>query len=192
MILPRGRVRLALPVGPHDHVRGPAGAPVTLLEYGDYECPFCGRAQPIVEAVEQKLSGLMRLAFRHFPLSTVHPHAQQAAEAAEAAGMRGRFWDMHRLLFQNQPALSDDDLLHYASLLGLDVERFGKELFTHVHASRVREHFISGVRSGVNGTPAFFINGVRYDGPHEYESMLAELIDAIEAETRHGDAVPQR
>jgi protein-disulfide isomerase len=173
------RPRLALPVGRRDHVRGPATAPVTLLEYGDYECPFCGAAHPVVEQVAQVMGDQLRFAYRHFPLSQIHPHAQQAAEAAEAAGAQDRFWEMHDLLFEHQDRLAARDLLSYASALGLDVARFAIELNTHTHAPRVREDFLSGVRSGVNGTPTFFVNGLRHNGGYDLESLLTALTAAL-------------
>jgi protein-disulfide isomerase len=169
------RPRLTLPVGGRDHVRGPATAPLTLLEYGDYECPFCRAAHPVVEQVMQIMSDQLRFAYRHFPLAQIHPHAQGAAEAAEAAGAQRRFWEMHNVLFEHQDRLAARDLLAYASRLGLDVSRFAIELNTHAHAPRVREDFLSGVRSGVNGTPTFFINGVRHNGGYDLESLLTAL-----------------
>jgi protein-disulfide isomerase len=173
------RPRLALPVGRRDHVRGPATAPVTLLEYGDYECPFCGAAHPVVDQVVQIMGDQLRFAYRHFPLTQAHPHAQQAAEAAEAAATQGRFWEMHDLLFEHQDRLAARDLLAYASTLALDVARFAIELNTHMHAPRVREDFLSGVRSGVNGTPTFFINDLRHNGGYDLESLLTALTAAL-------------
>jgi protein-disulfide isomerase len=162
-------------VGPRDHVQGPADAPVTLLEYGDYQCPYCGAAHPIVKALQRHLGGNLRFAFRHFPLATIHEYAEGAAEAAEAAGAQGKFWQMHDMLFENQPALDFESLVGYAEELGLDVERFATDLENQVHAPRVREDFISGIRSGVNGTPTFFINGVRHEGSFDLETMLEAI-----------------
>ena len=162
-------------ITPRDHVQGPADAPVTLLEYGDYQCPYCGAAHPIVKALQRQLSESLRFAFRHFPLTTVHEYAEQAAEAAEAAGAQGKFWEMHDTLFENQPALDYDSLLGYAEELGLDVERFATGLENGVYAPRVREDFLSGVYSGVNGTPTFFINGVRHEGSFDFETMLEAI-----------------
>jgi protein-disulfide isomerase len=172
---------LSLDVSPRDHVQGPAGAPVTLLEYGDYQCPYCGAAHPVVKALQRHLGDNLRFAFRHFPLSTIHEYAEQAAESAEAAGAQGKFWEMHDTLFENQPALDYESLLGYAEELGLDLERFATELENEVYAPRVKEDFISGVRSGVNGTPTFFINGVRHEGSFDFESML----EAIQARLRN-------
>ena len=167
-------------ITPRDHVLGPPDAPVTLLEYGDYQCPYCGAAHPIVKALQRQLADSLRFAFRHFPLTTVHEYAEGAAEAAEAAGAQGKFWEMHDTLFENQPALDFESLVGYAEELGLDVERFATELENQVYAARVKEDFISGVRSGVNGTPTFFINGVRHEGSFDYETML----EAIQARMR--------
>jgi protein-disulfide isomerase len=168
--------RLTVPVGPHDHVMGPSTAPVTLVEYGDFECPACGEAYPIVKALQQELGERIRLAFRHFPLTSIHPHAEIAAETAEAAAGEDMFWPMHDLLYENQNALDEGSLIKLADALGLDMGRFARELSEHVHARRVRDDFMSGVRSGVNGTPTFFINGTRHDGAFDY----ATLVDAIE------------
>ena len=167
--------RLASPPGSRDHAQGPASAPVTLVEYGDYECPYCGSAYPIVKEVQSAMRERLRFVFRNFPLTQIHPHAQQAAEAAEAAGAQGRFWEMHDLLFERQRWLEERDLLEYARDLDLDAGRLERELVEHAHAERVREDFLSGVRSGVNGTPTFFINGVRHDASWDLESLLAAL-----------------
>jgi protein-disulfide isomerase len=162
-------------VGAGDHVQGPADAPVTLLEYGDYECPYCWAAHPIVKALHRHLGDSLRFAFRHFPLATIHEYAEGAAEAAEAAGAQGKFWQMHDTLFDNQPALDFESLVGYAEQLGLDVQRFAAELENQVYAPRVREDFISGIRSGVNGTPTFFINGLRHEGSFDFETMLEAI-----------------
>jgi protein-disulfide isomerase len=152
-------------VGPDDYVQGPEDAPVTLVEYGDFECSYCGQAYPIVKALQQRLGQGLRFAFRHFPLTEVHPHAAHAAEAAEAAGAAGRFWAMHDVLYEHQQRLDDPALAAYADAIGLDAARIAEALADGTYAPQVREDFMSGVRSGVNGTPAFFINGVRWDGP---------------------------
>jgi protein-disulfide isomerase len=167
---------LTVPVdAERDHTQGPADAPVTLVEYGDYECPYCGRAHPIVKEVQERLGDRLRFVFRNFPITTSHPRAEQAAEAAEAAGAQGRFWEMHDLIYESQPRLSVEDLRGYAERVGLDLERFDRELADHAYAERVREDFMSGVRSGVNGTPTFFINGARYDDPYDVETLTAAL-----------------
>jgi protein-disulfide isomerase len=166
---------LVLPVGPRDHAQGPATAAVTLVEYGDYECPHCGRAYPIVKAVKERLGKRLRFVFRNFPLGEMHPHAEEAAESAEAAAAQGKFWEMHDALFENQEALETADLLAYAEELGLDAGRVARELEAETQAPRVREDFLSGVRSGVNGTPTFFLNGARFDGSWDEESLLAAI-----------------
>jgi len=172
---PRAAATLTLPVGERDHTLGATSAPVTLVEYGDYECPHCGRAYPIVKEVRRRLGPRLRFVFRNFPLRESHPHAQQAAEAAEAAGAQGKFWEMHDRLFERQFALDDEYLIEYAGDLGLDVERFRRELTARTYEPRVREDFRSGVTSGVNGTPTFFINGARHDGPWDAEPLAAAL-----------------
>ena len=167
---------LSVPVSDErDHIQGAADADVTLVEYGDYECPYCGAAYPIVKRIQREMAGRLRFVFRNFPISTSHPHAEAAAEAAEAAGPQGRFWEMHDLLFENQRHLIGPDLRSYAEMLGLDLDRFDDELDRHVHADRVREDFTSGVRSGVNGTPTFFIDGMRHDASFDYETLLEAL-----------------
>jgi protein-disulfide isomerase len=164
--------RLVLRVSERDHIRGPADAPITLLEYGDYECPYCGAAHPVVEEVRRIMGVRLRFVYRHFPLTNVHPHAESAAEAAEAAGAQERFWPMHDLLFERQDALDVDDLVERAEILGLDVARFVRGLGEGAYRARVREDFISGVRSGVNGTPSFYVNDVRHDGAPDLQSLL--------------------
>jgi len=171
--------RLSPPVGPRDHVEGSAAAPVTLVEYGDFECPHCGRAHPILKEVQRHFGKRLRFVFRHFPITTSHPHAEHAAEAAEAAAAQDHFWEMHDTLFEHQRALDDAHLEKYAQAIGLDVKRFDKEMEDGKHAARVREDFMSGVRSGVNGTPTFFINGVRYDGSWDAEPLIEALEAAI-------------
>jgi protein-disulfide isomerase len=167
------------PVGPKDHMQGPPDAPVTLVEYGDYECPYCGEAYPVVKALQERLGDQMCFVFRNFPLAQAHPHAEEAAEAAEAAGAQGKFWEMHDLLYENQDALEPEDLVQYARALKLDLPRFVLEMREDVYAERVREEFHSGVRSGVNGTPTFFINGVRHNGPFDLASLLAAIEEAV-------------
>ena len=158
-----------------DWVRGPADAPVTLLEYGDFECPFCGQAFRELKRLEQSVGDQVRFAFRHFPLVQVHPHAQLAAEAAEAAGAQGKFWEMYDTLFMNQQALGPSDLLAYADDLGLDGPRFSRDVQEHRFLPKVRRDFMAGVRSGVNGTPTIFINGQRWNGPYTAAALLAGI-----------------
>ena len=165
----------ALPIPHRDHIQGPVDAPIKLLEYGDYECPYCGEAHLVVKEIQQRLGKRLCFAFRNFPLINSHPHAERAAEAAEAAAAQGRFWEMHDLLYENQDALEDNDLARYASALGLDAERLLREVTSGSYAARLKEDFRSGARLDVNGTPSFFINGVRYDGDSEVEELLAAL-----------------
>lgn len=170
---------LTQPVSDRDHSAGPSDAPLTLLEYGDYQCPYCGRAFPIVERVRQRMGDRLRFVFRHFPLTQIHEHAEHAAEVAEAAAAQGQFWQMHERLFRHQFALDDEALLEGARDLGLDVERVRRELADGTYRSRVREDFSSGIRSGVNGTPTFYINGVRHNGDYDADTILAALEEAL-------------
>ena len=174
-----GTAKLTPLVSQHDHQQGPETAPVTLVEYGDYECPYCGQAYPIVKEIQRRLGDRLRFVFRNFPLTQSHPHAEHAAEAAEAASAQEKFWQMHDYLFEHQQALDDAHLVHYAVALHLDKEKFEREMSEHTHTNRVREDFLSGVRSGVNGTPTFFINGVRHDDSYELETLLAAIEAAM-------------
>src|SRR5467141_2458377 len=142
---------LTLPDAERDHVSGSVKGAIKLLEYGDYECPFCADAQPIVKEIQRRLGDDLLFAFRHFPLSNIHPHAEHAAESAEAAGVQGNFWGMHDLLFENQGALEDQDLVEYAAELGLDGTRLIEEVTSSVYGRRIREDFKYGVRGGGNG-----------------------------------------
>jgi protein-disulfide isomerase len=180
--------RLTPTVGDADHVNGPSEAPLTLVEYGDFECPYCGMAYPIVQSIQRQLGGRLRFVYRHFPLKELHPHAQHAAEAAESAGAQGKFWEMHHALFEHQEALDDAALARYADGLGLDAERVARDIESGTYARRVRDDFRSGVRSGVNGTPTFFVNGERYDGPWADETKflraLREFVEEAESGAR--------
>jgi protein-disulfide isomerase len=167
--------RLLLPIRSMDHVRGPEDAPYTLVEYGDYECPDCGRLYVILRDLQRDIASRLRIVFRHYPLSGVHRQAQQAAEAAEAAGAQGKFWEMHTQLFERQGALRTKDLIRYAEELTLDVERFRDELKNERYNERVRADFLAGVQNGVYGTPGLFLNGVRYEGDWGKESLLRLL-----------------
>ena len=179
-------------VGPDDHAAGPADAPVTLVEYGDYECPSCGMAHPIVTSIRRKMGDRLRFVFRPFPLTQSHPHAAQAAQAAEAAAGQGRFWEMHDALFEHQDRLEDADLERYARSIGIDADRLARELEEGAYADRVRNSFRSGVRSGVNGTPTFFINGERHDGPWADEGyFLRALRKAADAAATAATAGPR-
>lgn len=172
-----GKGGLNLPVAGRDHLQGPVDAPFVLVEYGDYECPYCGAAYPLVKAVQERLGDRLCFAFRNFPLTGMHPFAEHAAEAAEAAGIQGKFWEMHDQLFENQDALDDASLVRYATALGLDARQLIGEVTRGAHRVRVRDDFRAGVRSGVNGTPTFFVNGVRYDGPHDAPALFAALTE---------------
>lgn len=170
--------RLTVPAGERDHAQGPATAAVTLVEYGDYECPYCGQAYQVVKDLQQQFGERLRFVFRNFPLRESHPHAEQAAEAAEAAGAQDKFWEMHDALYEHQRALDERDLVRYVEQVGVDGSGLKRDLGQHTHADRVREDFMSGVRSGVNGTPTFFINGERYDGSFDVDSLRAAVQDA--------------
>jgi protein-disulfide isomerase len=167
---------LVLPVAGRDHLQGSIDAPILLIEYGDYECPYCGAAHPVVKAVQKELGEKLCFAFRNFPLANMHPHAEHAAEAAEAAAAQGQFWAMHDMLFENQQQLEDEDLAGYASALHLDAKRLIREVMAGEHAARVREDFRSGALGGVNGTPTFFINGVRFSGEPSVPGLLGALV----------------
>lgn len=169
------KAKLSVPVTKHDHADGPADAKITLVEYGDFECSHCGQAYPIVKAIQERLRGRLRFVFRNFPLTQSHPHALHAAEAAEAAAVQDKFWEMHDVLFEHQKRLEDRDLGSYAQKIGLDEPRFAAEMEAHAHFKRVEEHFNGGVDSGVHGTPTFFINGVRHDASWDLETLLAAL-----------------
>jgi protein-disulfide isomerase len=179
--MPEDKPLLAVPVSAQrDHVIGGPVAAVTLVEYGDFECSYCGQAYPVVKEVVGAFLDQLRFVFRNFPLTQIHPHAAHAAEAAEAAAAQGRFWEMHDQLYEHQDALGDDDLLAYAGRTGLDRNRFQIELAQGTYAPRVREDFMGGLRSGVNGTPTFFINGRRHDAGFDLRS-LSEAITAAMA-----------
>lgn len=170
--------RLVLAVSERDHVSGPANAPVTLVEYGDYQCPYCGMAKPIVDQVRREIGDGLRFVFRNFPLTEIHPHAEHAAEIAEAAGTQNKFWEMHDMLYAHQHALDDQHLAEYATLLSVSASEVRRALAQHAYLDRVREDFMSGVRSGVNGTPTFFINALRHDGSYDRDTLLAAIANA--------------
>jgi protein-disulfide isomerase len=166
---------LKVPVTAEDHIEGDPTAEFTLLEYGDYECPHCGRAYGIVKQVQKHFGRRLRFVFRNFPLAQIHPHAQTAAETAEFAGAHGRFWEMHDLLFENQDRLGLPLLLALTEELGLDPQALRDALTAGEFEPRVRRDFLSGVRSGVNGTPTFFVGENRHDGPWEFEDLVTAL-----------------
>jgi protein-disulfide isomerase len=172
--------RLKLPVGKKDHVQGSPDAKVTLIEYGDYQCPYCGEAHGIVKRVQEKFGSDLRFVFRNFPLTEVHPRAEFGAEMAESAADQGKFWEMHDFLYEHQSYLSNEEFfLKYAEKLGLDAQRIRKEIATHVHAPRIHEDFIGGVRSGVNGTPTFFINDLRHNGDYQFETLVSAIENVL-------------
>jgi protein-disulfide isomerase len=173
--------QLKPPVGEHDHVVGPADALLTLVEYGDYQCPHCRAAYPVLKRVQQRLGDQLRFVYRNFPISQAHPHAEHAAEAAESVAVRGgeqAFWTMHDLIFEHQfDSLMDDALASYAAEAGVSADDVLDDLQAERYRARVHDDFMSGVRSGVNGTPSLFVNGVRYDGPRDEETLVAVLTD---------------
>ena len=162
-------------VSEKDHIFGPSNAPVTIVEYGDYQCPHCFIASSIIEDVLSNLEGEVRFVFRHFPLKKLHKQAQIAAEAAEASGAQGKYWEMHKKLFANQSSLNYEHIVEFAKELDLDIATFTHDLDNHIYASKVTDQFLDGVKSGVNGTPTFFINGTRYDGAFDVESILDQI-----------------
>jgi len=163
------------PITPDDWVLGPREAPITLLEYGDFECPHCAAARPVLESLVVENLDALQLVFRHFPVTTIHPHALMAAEAAEASGAQGKFWEMHDLIFTHQDRLELVYLRRYAAAVELNMDRFDREMAAHAHLQAVREDFRRGIEDGVNGTPTIFINRLRYDGPRDRESILAAI-----------------
>jgi protein-disulfide isomerase len=173
-----GASQLLLPVGARDHVQGSREAVVTLVEYGDFECAHCAAAFPVMMEIKRWLHGALCYVFRHFPVAEKHPNALRAAEAAEAAGAQGRFWEMHDLLCERSPALGDVHLNLYAQELVLGLKRFEREMREHIYMGKVEEDFKSGVASGVTQTPAFFINGVRYKGETDLDSLLGAIEEA--------------
>ncbi|HEV7491142.1 MAG TPA: DsbA family protein [Rhodanobacteraceae bacterium] len=158
-------------VGQDDHTQGPLDAGIVLVEYGDFECPYCGEAYPELKAAQAAMGDSLCFAFRNFPLSNAHPHAERAAEFAEAAATIDRFWQMHDLLYENQQALDERSLIGYAKQLGFDNALIESALRGDFSA-RVRRDFTSGMRSGVNGTPCLFVNGQRYDGPRDADTLI--------------------
>ena len=169
--------KLNLPVNDRDRIQGPRTASVKLVEYGDYECPYTGQAYPIVKEIQKRLGDKLLFVFRNFPLTQIHPNAEPAAEVAEFAGSLGRFWDMHDLLFQNQNRLGEETFEELSAELDLDPAEMYQALANKTFTNRVRADFTGGVRSGVNGTPTFFINGQRHNGPFDFDT----LVRAIEA-----------
>lgn len=159
----------------NDHIYGSIEAVLELVEYGDYQCPYCGRAYPMVKSIQQKLGPNLRFVFRNFPLAKIHPQAISAAVATEAAAMQGKFWEMHDIIFENQNALNADDMFVYAKAIGLDLELFKEDIQRPDLLSKVDRDFESGMRSGVNRTPTFFVNGEKYEGNAEETELLQHL-----------------
>ena len=172
--------KLAVPVSSKDHQHGDPNAPCTLVEYGDYQCPSCGQAYPIVKRVQKHFGKRLSFVFRNFPLNQMHPYAESAAETAEFAGSHDKFWEMHDLLYENQDRLGEEDLLdELAQQLQLGTAKLKEALKTKEFQARVRADFTGGVRSGVNGTPTFFINGQRHDAAYDFESLVEAIDQAL-------------
>lgn len=175
--------KLTLAVGERDHIEGAPNAPLLLVEYGDYQCPYCGAAYPVVKKVQKQLGTNLRFVFRNFPITNSHPYAEWAAETAEASAAQGKFWEMHDFLYEHQASLGDEEFFaQYERKIKLDASKIGREVAQRAHLPRIEEDFTSGVRSGVNGTPTFFVNGIRYDGPPEVEALIL----AIETQKKRG------
>jgi protein-disulfide isomerase len=171
---------LSTPVTERDHAEGSADAPITLVEYGDYQCPYCRLAYPVVKELQKKLGKNLRFVFRNFPLTQAHPLAEIAAQVAEAAATLGKFWPMHDVIYENQNELSPDALAAWAKDLGLDEKKMEAALNSPAIAKRIKEDRMSGIRSGVNGTPTFFINGARHDGAPDYASLLEAVEEQLQ------------
>lgn len=167
--------KLTVPVTEQDHIQGPDSAPITLVEYGDYECPACGYAYPIVKNIQKHFGKQLRFVFRNFPLTQIHPYAQVAAQTAEFAGDHGKFWEMHDMMYENQDRFSDDIWFEFAQTLELDPIKLQSALEKGTSLEKIQADFMGGVRSGVNGTPTFFVNGERYDGSYEFEEFVKSL-----------------
>lgn len=170
---------LKVPVTPRDHAQGPANAPVTLVEYGDYQCPYCRLAHQNVKVIQNQFVSELKFVFRHFPLAQVHPDAESAAQTAEFAAAHGKFWEMHDGLYENQDRLGSPLYFALARFLHLPVDELRDALINRIYAPKVREDLLGGVRSGVNGTPCFFINGVRHDGTYAFEDLGAAIETAL-------------
>lgn len=169
---------LKTPITAADHIQGNMDAPVTLVEYGDYQCPYCGAAYPLIKRIQKHFGDKLKLVFRNFPLTEAHPYAEVAAETAEFANAHNKFWEMHDLLYENQDQLGPDLLIELAEKLKLSVDELKSSLQSHQYLDKIKTDFIGGVRSGVNGTPTFYINNQRYEGPYEYEAMVAAITEA--------------
>ncbi|HEY3487533.1 MAG TPA: DsbA family protein [Gammaproteobacteria bacterium] len=172
-------MKLTIPLDSRDHIQGSLEAPAVLIKYGDYQCPHCATAYPIIKSLQKRFAADLCFAFRNMPFARIHPQAQLAAEAAEAAGAQNQFWPMHDALYENQSMLGPEVIHRLAGKLGLDIPQFEKDLAMHRFRERIRGDFMGGVRSGVNGTPTFFINGERYNGHTEERALSAALLWVI-------------
>lgn len=177
-----------LPLRPDDHVRGGENARITLVEFGDYECPGCATAYTAIKRLETEMGDDLRFVFRHFPYSKLHPHAELAAQAAEASGAQGKFWDMHEALFADQDALEFDDLVARAEKLQLDIDSFREALNNETYLDRVRTDFRSGVQNGVFSTPGIFLNGIRHNGSFDYDTLHEVIQREMESVGQGGNA----
>jgi protein-disulfide isomerase len=176
MASPKDVRKLTVPVSIGlDHIRGSVNAPITIVEYGDFECPYTGAAYPVIKELMRKFDGKIYFVYRNFPLNQIHPYAQHAAEAAEAAAAQDKFWQMHDSLFEHQKALDDHHLLEYAQKVGLNIDRFKKEMSGHIYAHQINKSLKSGIDSGVEGTPTFFINGERYEESWDLDTLSSFL-----------------
>ncbi len=178
--------RLTLPVSEkRDHIQGPKAAKVLLLEYGDYQCPYCGEAYPIIKKIQEKYGNILRFVFRNFPLTQIHPRAEFGAEMAEASAAQGKFWEMHDFIYENQKSLNDEEFFLKFSdkKLGLDKEKIRQSVAQHAFEPRIREDFMSGVRSGVNGTPTLFIQEHRHNGSYEFKVLDDAIKSALNSKS---------
>lgn len=172
--------KLSIPINAEDHIQGDLAAECSLVEYGDYECPSCGQAYPIVQHVQNHFGDRISFVFRNFPLSQIHPWAEPAAEAAEFSAEHGKFWEMHDLLYENQGSLGEALFLRLAGALDLSPTQLGAAVAERTYRARVQGDFVGGVRSGVNGTPTFFINGQRHNGTHDFASLSGAIVRGIQ------------
>jgi protein-disulfide isomerase len=169
------------PVSSNDHIQGSADAAIELVEYGDYQCPYCGQAYPIIKSLQRSLGKKLKFVFRNFPLTEMHPNAMNAALAAEAAALQNKFWEMHDIIYEHQQYLNDASLLAYAEKIGLDLKRFKNDIKESTLTEKVEQDFESGARSGVNGTPSFYVNGKKYNGDWELDAFEEFLRGQLEA-----------
>jgi protein-disulfide isomerase len=178
-------ITLTPPVSARDHIEGREDAPVILVEYADYQCPYCGAAHPVIKRLQKSLGKKLRFVFRNFPLTQSHPYALLAAQASEAAALQGKFWEMHDVIFENQEQLEPEALPAWARQIGLDVSQFVKAVGEGRLTKRIEEDYASGIASGVNGTPSFFINGIKYEGEDDFDSLRAVLLGAEARASEH-------